>query len=129
MMPITQDLYKTDRKKWNILWERNSNYEEIDGEKYEKCLICLNSMKDEPLIFDGPMNSDISSTCTHWACIDCWKQLWERGLHNCPFCRVSLCQWLEKFDDECECHCYDSDYDDNDTSDIEDADGTEINDN
>ena len=41
----------------------------------------------------------------------------EYGLHYCPFCRVALCQWLGQFDDGYECHCYDSDYDNNDTSD------------
>ena len=116
MHEITQDLKKTDRQKWEILLERNVDYEEIDEKKYQKCLICLNSSKDKPLIFDGPMNSDIPSTCTHWACVDCWKQLWEHGLHYCPFCRVVLCQWIEKFYDGSKYHCYDSDYDDNDGS-------------
>jgi len=108
-MTYSHELQETDRALWDILWERNQEYDEVDGEKYQKCGICLNNVKDEPnLVFDSPMNSGVPTSCTHWACVYCWFKMYIERIHHCPYCGENLCEWLARYE-EYRCLCTNED--------------------
>ena len=65
---------------WNRRW----------GNRPEECPVCL----QKPYIWDGPMNSNIPTRCTHWACVLCWAEIKERD-NRCPVCRDDVSQWLQ----------------------------------
>jgi len=101
-----QRIYETDREKWRLLWHRNREYDVVDGVKYQKCAICMRTkLDDEDIRFDSPMTGEIPTTCTHWACYDCWDVMLKKRKYECPFCRTIVRKWLE---DE---YGYDSDSD------------------
>ena len=77
---------RENRALWDELWNRNQG---------ETCSVC-----NEPrasLVMDSPMNSDLPTRCTHWACTGCWAELAERGGTTCPFCREDIREWLRRY--------------------------------
>ena len=70
---------------WDLLWNGRN----------QTCPVCL----EIPDLGDGPMNSDIATRCTHWACVECWKQI-ARYDGRCPICRDDVGVWLECFDSD-----------------------------
>ena len=77
------------------------------------CDVC----HEVPVIWAGPVNSEIPTRCTHWLCTDCWSRI-ARGDKRCPTCRDDLSQWLQQYlsdDDE-------ENTDEDDTDDEDDAD-------
>lgn len=74
---------------------------------FDFCAICY----EEDCVFDGPANrggEDVyqRALCNHLICVDCLREMCDRGQWKCPFCR---CDWDEYFSDLCE------EYDDSDT--------------
>ena len=43
--------------------------------------------------WDSPMNSYVSTRCTHWACEGCWEQI-SRADRCCPVCHDDLEEWF-----------------------------------
>ena len=77
---ITLQLQEENREEWDRLWNLNEP---------EECPVC----QERPDIWDSPMNSDVPTRCTHWACIECWDQITDRD-QRCPICRDTLRVWL-----------------------------------
>lgn len=69
-------------ERWQQIW---------DDSKVSECPIC--TFAPPHIVFDGPMNSDVPTRCTHWACTDCWDQLARRRDFHCPLCRDCLAEW------------------------------------
>ena len=53
----------------------------------------------KPDIWDGPMNSDVPTRCTHWACVICWEEI-ANSDKRCPICREDLSAWIRRHDAE-----------------------------
>ena len=79
---ITPQFRRENRAEWDRLWTLNER---------EWCPVCF----QKPEIWDGPMNSDTPTRCTHWACIDCWAQIAARD-KRCPICRDDLSEWISR---------------------------------
>ena len=77
---ITPQFREQNREEWDRLWNLN---------RTEECPVC----HEKPDIWDGPMNSDVPTRCTHWACARCWVQINDRD-KRCPICRDDLSDWL-----------------------------------
>ena len=77
--PLMQD---ENPEEWQRLWNLNSR----DGQ----CDVC----HEVPDIWDGPMNSNIPTRCTHWLCVECWYRIARRD-RRCPTCRDDLSHWLQ----------------------------------
>ena len=60
-----------------------------------ECPVC----HEKPDIWDGPMNSDVPTRCTHWICVGCWAEISQRD-RRCPICRDDLTVWLRRFADD-----------------------------
>ena len=80
---ITPSMREQKREEWERLWDLN---------KTQECPVCL----EKPDIWDGPMNSDIDTRCTHWACVHCWERIAQHD-KRCPVCRDDLTDWLARF--------------------------------
>ena len=76
---ITDDWREAHPNEWQRLWD----------DRPEECPVC----HERPDVWDGPMNSDVPSRCTHWACVGCWRRIAGRD-RRCPICRTSLRGWL-----------------------------------
>ena len=61
---------------WVRLWDRH---------RPEECPVCL----QVPDLWDGPLNSDVPTRCSHWACVDCWARVAEYD-GRCPVCREDV---------------------------------------
>ncbi|MFX4226562.1 MAG: hypothetical protein ACFHHU_01310 [Porticoccaceae bacterium] len=85
---ITSGMREENREEWDSLWNLN---------RPDVCPVCL----ARPDIWDSPMNSDFSTRCTHWVCIDCWAEISRRD-RQCPICRDDLSEWLENYAEESE---------------------------
>ena len=59
---ITPRLREENRQEWDRLWNLN---------RTEECPVC----HEKPPVWDGPMNSDVSTRCTHWLCVPCWARI------------------------------------------------------
>ena len=79
---ITPRWRQENSEEWDRLWILNMT---------EECPVC----QEKPDIWDGPMNSDVASRCTHWACVSCWARIAERD-KRCPVCRDDLSVWLAR---------------------------------
>jgi len=55
----------------------------------EHCPVC----HEKPDIWDSPMNSDVPTRCTHWACVSCWAMILQHD-KRCPICRDHLEAWF-----------------------------------
>ena len=77
---ITPQLRELNQEEWDRLWNLN---------RTEECPVC----HEKPDIWTGPMNSDVPTRCTHWACVGCWDQIADRD-QRCPICRDDLSEWL-----------------------------------
>ena len=92
----TQDIINENMEYWIELWEKNQNYIIIDDKRYKQCDLCKdNNYLNSEIIFHGPMNSNIPSKCTHWACVDCWNKRFENYQYKCPWCHEDLRAWME----------------------------------
>jgi hypothetical protein len=64
----------------------------------DECPICLQTFEETRTSFDGPCNSDIPTNCTHYLCICCWEEIFERSCNccgvKCPLCREDITEWL-----------------------------------
>ena len=81
---ITPRWRQENSEEWDRLWILN---------RTEECPVC----HEKPDIWDGPMNSDVASRCTHWACVSCWARIAQRD-KRCPVCRDDLSVWLARHD-------------------------------
>ena len=81
---ITPQLRRENRAEWDRLWTLN---------KPDECPVC----HEDPDIWDGPMNSDVPTRCTHWACLGCWAEIAARD-KRCPICRDDLSVWISRHD-------------------------------
>ena len=79
---ITPRMREENRQEWDRLWNLN---------RTEECAVC----HEKPEIWDGPMNSDIPTRCTHWLCLPCWARIAERD-KRCPVCREDLSVWIRR---------------------------------
>ena len=77
---ITPRLREENRQEWDRLWNLN---------RTEECPVC----HEKPPVWDGPMNSDVSTRCTHWLCVLCWTRIAARDRH-CPIRREDLRLWV-----------------------------------
>jgi len=77
---ITPHMREHNRQEWDRLWNLN---------RTEECCVC----HEKPDIWDGPMNSDVPTRCTHWACVCCWQRIAGRD-KRCPICREDLTEWI-----------------------------------
>ena len=82
---ITPEWREQNPVEWERLWQHP-----------ESCPVCLDENVD---IWDGPMNSGIATRCTHWLCVECWKNVSRRDM-RCPLCRDYLGAWLRRYDDD-----------------------------
>ena len=60
-----------------------------------ECPICTEAFtEDTPAL--SPIQGDRVSSCTHWACSNCWLAVMEYhpAQWRCPFCRECLQTWL-----------------------------------
>ena len=73
-----------DIEEWQRLWDSRPS----------ECPICYDDAVD---IWDGPMNSDVPTRCTHWLCTQCWMKVSE-DKKRCPLCRDDLSEWLDGYD-------------------------------
>ena len=78
---ITPRWRQENSEEWDRLWNHRT----------EECPMC----HETPDIWDGPMNSDVASRCTHWACVSCWARIAQRD-KRCPVCRDDLSVWLAR---------------------------------
>ena len=78
---ITPRMREENKQEWDRLWHLN---------KTEECPVC----HEKPDIWNGPMNSDVPTRCTHWACVGCWERI-EENDKRCPVCRDDLTDWFE----------------------------------
>ena len=79
--PLITDEWRAQHpEEWQRLWQ-----------KPEECSVC----HERPDIWDGPMNSDVPTRCTHWACVTCWEEIASRD-RRCPICRDDLSVWLRR---------------------------------
>ena len=76
---ITPRLREENRQEWDRLWNSHMT---------EECPAC----HETPAVWDGPMNSDIPTRCTHWLCVPCWARIAARD-RRCPICREDLRLW------------------------------------
>ncbi len=83
---ITLRMQVESRQEWDRLWHLN---------KTEECPVC----HEKPDIWDGPMNSDVPTRCTHWACVICWERIARRD-KRCPICRDDLTDWLWRYQED-----------------------------
>ena len=79
---ITPRWREENGEEWDRLWNLN---------RTEECPVC----HEKPDIWDGPMNSDVATRCTHWACVFCWERIAQRD-KRCPVCRDDLSEWLAR---------------------------------
>ena len=77
---ITPRMRQENRQEWDRLWHLN---------QIELCPVC----HEKPDIRDGPMNSDVPTRCTHWACVICWERIAHHD-KRCPVCRDDLTNWF-----------------------------------
>ena len=80
---ITPRWRQENSEEWDRLWNLNRT----------ECPMC----HETEVIWDGPMNSDVASRCTHWACVSCWARIAQRD-KRCPVCRDDLSVWLARHD-------------------------------
>ena len=99
---ITPRMQVENTQEWDRLWRLNMT---------EECPVC----HEKPDIWDGPMNSDVPTRCTHWACMICWERIARRD-KRCPICRDDLTDWFAWRYEE------DEDEEDEDEEDEEDED-------
>ena len=85
---ITPRWRQENSEEWDRLWNLN---------RTEECPMC----HETQVIWDGPMNSDVASRCTHWACVSCWARIAQRD-KRCPVCRDDLSVWLARHDTDSE---------------------------
>ena len=78
---ITPQFREENEAEWDRLWHSRP----------DECPVC----HEKPDIWDGPMNSDVPTRCTHWACTECWDQVTDRD-QRCPICRDDLSVWLRR---------------------------------
>ena len=83
---IAPRLREENRQEWDRLWNLN---------RTEECPVC----HEKPPVWDGPMNSDVSTRCTHWLCVPCWARIAARD-RRCPICREDLTMWIRRHDAE-----------------------------
>ena len=76
---ITPQFREAHPDEWQRLWDQRP----------AECPVC----HETPDIWDGPMNSDVPTRCTHWACDGCWERIAHRD-RRCPICGTSLRGWL-----------------------------------
>jgi len=86
MRPLITPRWRDENaQEWHRLWDRN---------RIDVCPVC----HERPDITDGPMNSDVPTRCTHWACVGCWARIAQRDM-RCPICRENLSRWLQRYSD------------------------------
>ena len=83
---ITPLMREHSPQEWDRLWNLN---------RTEECCVC----HEKPDIWDGPMNSEVPTRCTHWACVCCWQRIAGRD-RRCPICREDLSEWIHRHDDK-----------------------------
>lgn len=81
---VTPRMREENRPEWDRLWNLN---------RTEECPVC----HEKPDIWDGPMNSDVPTRCTHWVCVPCWARIANRD-KRCPICREDLSAWIRRHD-------------------------------
>ncbi len=81
---ITPRMREENRAEWDRLWNLN---------RTEECPVC----QEKPAVWDGPMNSDIPTRCSHWICVPCWTRIAARD-GRCPICREDLSTWIRCHD-------------------------------
>ena len=83
MRPLITPRWRDENpQEWDRLW--NLSIRDV-------CPVC----HERPDVRDGPMNSDVPTRCTHWACVGCWEQIAQRDM-RCPICRDDLSHWLQR---------------------------------
>ena len=82
---ITPQWREAHPDEWQRLWD----------ERPEECPVCHERPDGVREVWDGPMNSDVPTRCTHWACVGCWQRIAGRD-RRCPICRTSLRNWLSR---------------------------------
>ena len=58
----------------------------------ECCPVCLESFADRKAY--SPLLVHIPSSCTHFACQDCWEEIRHR-VPKCPLCREDVFAWTQ----------------------------------
>jgi hypothetical protein len=86
-------------KKWKKLniKEEKINDNQHSNETEDTCPICLRDYDRNTLLKDGIQNSDCISDCNHWACVECWEQIYyqHNDIDTCPICRSDITDWLQ----------------------------------
>jgi len=76
---ITPQWREENKDEWKRLWDNRE----------EECPVC----HEKPDMWDSPMNSDVPTRCTHWACVSCWAMIAEHD-NRCPICRDKVEAWF-----------------------------------
>jgi hypothetical protein len=70
-------------------------------EEEKSCPVCLSDYsRDHNILKDSNANHEIVSSCKHWFCCECLRELYNRGEYRCPLCRVIITELLESYDDD-----------------------------
>ena len=84
MRPLITPRWRDENpQEWDRLWNLS---------RFDVCPVC----HERPDVRDGPMNSDVPTRCTHWACVGCWARIAQRDM-RCPICRDNLSHWLRHY--------------------------------
>ena len=87
--PLITPLWrKANGAEWARLWQKPA-----------ECPVCHENPLATGDLWDGPMTSDLPTRCTHWACIECWRQIASAD-RRCPVCHEGLGEWLAIYDSE-----------------------------
>ena len=78
---ITRAWREENPEEWQRLWDSSQG----------RCPVCMDETAFK--VYDSPMNSDIPTRCTHFACFECWRMIASRD-RRCPLCRDDLTEWL-----------------------------------
>ena len=72
-------------------WDRHWRMPEV-------CPVCHEKPVDKGDLWDGPMNSDIPTRCTHFLCVQCWTNVAARDdVVRCPVCRDDVTEFAARF--------------------------------
>ena len=83
---ITPTWRQENPQEWKRLWDNRS----------ATCPVCFEGDFSTDRLWDGPMNSDVPTRCTHWVCTECWREI-NDGDRKCPICRDDVSSWLRRY--------------------------------
>ena len=85
--PLIDNAWRVaNREEWQRLWDATP----------AECPVCFMAADHPAMIWAGPMDADIPTRCTHWLCVECWREISQRDM-RCPLCRDDVSQYLARY--------------------------------